>query len=128
MVKRARGITHREVGAMKVSDLTTTEELHPGDLDDPEYRAEWGRAHLAHEVAQRVIAYRVEHQLTQTELARMLGMRQPHIARLEAGEHEPSLAMLSRLARVLRMEFHIDITPRAVCLSALVRASSSPAS
>ena len=33
------------------------------------------------------------------------------IARLEAGEHEPSLATLSRLARVLGLEFHIDITP-----------------
>jgi transcriptional regulator with XRE-family HTH domain len=38
-------------------------------------------------------------------------MHQPAIARLEAGEHEPSLATLSRLARVLGIEFHIDITP-----------------
>ena len=59
----------------------------------------------------------MEHQLTQTELARMLGMRQPHIARLEAGEHEPSLAMLARLARVLGLEFHIDITRSALRLS-----------
>jgi transcriptional regulator with XRE-family HTH domain len=66
----------------------------------------------------RVISYRVEHKLTQSELARMLGMRQPHIARLEAGEHEPSLAMLSRLARVLGMEFHIAITRNALLLSA----------
>ena len=103
---------------MKVSDLKTTEELHAGDLDDPEYRAEWERTHLAHEIALRVISYRVEHQLTQTELARRLGMRQPHIARLEAGEHEPSLAMLARLARVLDMEFHIDITRGALRLTA----------
>ncbi len=58
----------------------------------------------------------------------MLGMRKPHVARLEAGEHEPSLTTLSRLARVLDMEFRIDITPRAVCLSASVRTSSSPES
>jgi ribosome-binding protein aMBF1 (putative translation factor) len=96
----------------------TTKELYTGDLDDPEYREERERTHLAHEVARRVISYRVEHKLTQTELARMLSMRQPHIARLEAGEHEPSLAMLSRLARVLGLEFHIDITRSAVRLSA----------
>ena len=101
---------------MKVRDLTRAEDLHTGDLDDPEYRAEWERSRLAHEVAVRVIAYRVEHQLTQTELARMLSMRQPHIARLEAGEHEPSLATLSRLARVLGMEFQIDITQSACAL------------
>jgi DNA-binding XRE family transcriptional regulator len=103
---------------MKGSDLTTTKEPSIGDLDDAEYREEWERTHLAHEVALRVISYRVEHQFTQAELARMLGMRQPHIARLEAGEHEPSLATLSRLARVLGLEFHIDITRSAVRLSA----------
>src|SRR6266705_137058 len=103
---------------MKTSDLKTAEEVQAADLTRPEYRAEWERSRLAHEVAVRVIAYRVEHQLTQTELARMLGMRQPHVARLEAGEHEPSLATLSRLARVLGMEFHIDITQSALRLTA----------
>ncbi len=103
---------------MKVRDLTTAGGLHTGDLIDPEYRAESDRTRLAHEVAMRVIAYRTEHKLTRTELARMLGMRQPHIARLEAGEHEPSLATLSRLACVLDMEFHIDITRSASRLTA----------
>ena len=103
---------------MKTSDLKTAEEVQAADLTRPEYRAEWERTRLAHEVAMRVIAYRVEHDLTQTELARVLGMRQPHIARLEAGEHEPSLATLSRLARVLDMEFHIDITRSALRLTA----------
>jgi DNA-binding XRE family transcriptional regulator len=103
---------------MKARDPKTAEELHTSDLDDSEYRAEWERTRLANDVAMRVIGYRMEHKLTQTELARMLGMRQPHIARLEAGEHEPSLATLSRLARVLGMEFHIDITRSALRLSA----------
>ncbi len=61
----------------------------------------------------RVIGYRIDHSLSQTGLAHILDMHQPAIARLEAGDHEPSLAMLSRLARVLRSEFHIDITPDA---------------
>lgn len=111
---------------MKGRDLTTTTELSTGELDVLEYRADWERTKLAHEVALRVISYRVEHQLTQTELARMLGMRQPHIARLEAGEHEPSLAMLARLARVLGLEFHIDITRSALRLS--TQAGRSPVS
>src|SRR5260370_34663398 len=88
---------------MKGRDLKTAEELHTSDLDDPEYRAQWERTRLAHDVAMRVIGYRMEHKLTQTELARILGMRQPHIARLEAGEDEPPPATLSRLARVRGM-------------------------
>jgi DNA-binding XRE family transcriptional regulator len=106
----------------KISDLKTGAELHAADMaNDPEYRAEWERTRFAHEVALRVLAYRVEHNLTQTALARLLGMRQPHIARLEASEHEPSLATLARLARVLDMEFHIDITQSALLLTAWAR-------
>jgi transcriptional regulator with XRE-family HTH domain len=87
-------------------------------MKDPAFRAEWQRTQFAHKVAMRVIQYRIEHDLSQTELARRLGMRQPHIARLEAGQHEPSLTMLQRLAEVLRIEFHIDITPKRVALTA----------
>lgn len=103
---------------MKVSDLKTAAMVQTTALDNPEYRAEWERTQFAHEVAMRVVAYRVKHKVTQAELAHTLGMRQPHIARLEAGDHEPSLATLSRLARVLGMEFHIDITRTALRLSA----------
>lgn len=42
-------------------------------------------------------------------LARKLGMRQPNIARLESGEHEPSLATLTRLSSVLGLDFSIEI-------------------
>jgi predicted transcriptional regulator len=42
-----------------------------------------------------------------------VGMHQPAIAQLEVGDHEPSLATLSRFASVLGLEFHIDITPDA---------------
>jgi DNA-binding XRE family transcriptional regulator len=103
---------------MKISELKRHEHIVAEDLKDPAYRAEWGRTRFAHEVAMKVIQYRVEHNLTQTELARRLGMRQPHIARLEAGDHEPTLATLRRLAQVLGLEFHIDITPDTITLTA----------
>lgn len=102
---------------MKLGELATHQAVTAEDLTDAAFRGEWERTRFAHEVALRVIQYRVEHRLTQTELARLLGLRQPHIARLEAGEHEPSLAMLHRLAQQLGMSFHIDITPEAVALT-----------
>jgi ribosome-binding protein aMBF1 (putative translation factor) len=95
----------------KLSDLKTASQIAAAELADPEIRREHERTALAHAVAMRVIGYRIDHGLSQTELARMLGMHQPAIARLEAGDHEPSLATLSRLARTLGVEFHIDITP-----------------
>lgn len=102
----------------KLSELKSARQVHAEDLRDPEIRAEYERAALAHAVAMRVIEYRTEHGLSQSALARRLGMQQPAIARLEAGDHEPSLATLSRLARGLGVEFHIDITPDTLDLRA----------
>lgn len=76
-------------------------------------------------VAIRVITYRAAHNLTQTALARQLGVRQPAIARLEAGEHGPSLATLARLSRGLGMDFSIDITPTTLGLRDVPDASSA---
>ncbi len=95
----------------KASELKTASQIAAEELADPEIRREHERTALAHAVAMRVIGYRVDHGLSQTGLARKLGMHQSAIARLEAGDHEPSLATLSRLARKLGVEFHIDITP-----------------
>jgi DNA-binding XRE family transcriptional regulator len=95
----------------KLSQLKTASQLRDELLRDPEVSAEWERTALAHAVALRLIRYRVDNDLTQTALSRELGMTQPAIARLEAGDHEPSFRTLGRLASELGMEFHIDITP-----------------
>jgi ribosome-binding protein aMBF1 (putative translation factor) len=95
----------------KVKHLKTHAQVVAESLKNLEYRAEAERAQFAHEVAMRVIAYRVKEGISQAELGRRVGMRQPHIARLEAGDHEPSLGTLARLSRGLGIEFHINITP-----------------
>lgn len=87
-------------------------------MKDDEYQAEAERREFAHQVAMRVIAFRVEHGISQAELGRRVGMRQPHIARLEGGDHEPSLTTLARLSRALGIEFHIDITPKHLVITA----------
>ncbi len=94
---------------VKLSELTSAEEIHERDMADPAYRAEHERTRFANELAVRVLRYRSEHDLTQTAFGRLVGMRQPHVARLELGEHEPSLATLVRLAAALGEDFTIDI-------------------
>ena len=101
---------------VKMSELRKAEDIAKDELRDPEVRREYERTVFANAVAVRVIRYRAEHGLSQTALARQLSMRQPAIARLEAGEHEPSLATLARLARGLGIDFSVDITPTAVGL------------
>ncbi len=43
-------------------------------------------------------------------------MKQPAVARLEAGEHNPSFDTLARLSSVLGIEFHIAVTPAGVAI------------
>ena len=78
---------------------------------DPEFRAEWERTALARAVALAVVGYRTRHGLSQTELAKLLGIRQPHISRLELGEHNPTPEMLQRLASKLGLRFVLEIAP-----------------
>lgn len=97
---------------MKLSDLKTSEQVLAEELHDPAFRAEWERTAVARAVAMRVLAYRTEHKLSQRALAAKLRMSQPQVARLEAGEHNPTIDMLTRLAEALDTEFVIDVRPR----------------
>lgn len=102
---------------MKTKKKLTIRELTPADavlrrnLRDPEFREEWNRTVLARAVATRIARYRAEHGLSQTGLAEMVGMHQPAIARLEAGEKNPTWETLARLAEALGIEFLVDIAP-----------------
>jgi ribosome-binding protein aMBF1 (putative translation factor) len=98
----------------KLSESRTGEELLVEDVKDPDVAAELARTAVANQLAILVIQYRVNRGLTQTALARQLGMRQPAIARLEAGDHEPSVAMLARLANKLGITLRLDLTPDSV--------------
>jgi len=99
------------IAMVKLSELRSADEIHEQDMRDLDYRREYERTRLANDVAIKVIQYRVKHGLTQAALARLLGMRQPHVARLESGDHEPSLSTLARLSTVLGLDFSVDVKP-----------------
>jgi transcriptional regulator with XRE-family HTH domain len=98
---------------MKPEDLISFEQILEEELGDPEFRAEWERLAPARAVANRLILYRAEHDLTQTALARLLGMSQPAIARLEIGEHIPTLPTLLKLSDVLGLEILVTMVPQS---------------
>lgn len=93
----------------KLSDLKSAAEIAANERRDPDVLAELERTSVAEQVALLLTSYRVEHGLTQTGLAELLGMHQPAIARLEAGTHEPSLATLARLSSALDISLDVHI-------------------
>ncbi len=96
---------------MKLSEMKTSDEVLAEALRDPAYAAEWNRTTVARAVALKVLTYRTEHELSQRSLAKRLGMSQPQLARLEIGEHNPTIDTLARLAQGLNIEFAIDVHP-----------------
>jgi transcriptional regulator with XRE-family HTH domain len=94
---------------MKLSDLSTSEEVLLGVLRDPAFRTEWERTAVARALASQVVAYRAKHGLSQRALADELHMSQLQVARLEAAIHNPEIETLQRVASVLDVEFDLKI-------------------
>ena len=88
-----------------------SEEMLARDLQKPEFRREYDRLALANAVSLEIVRYRAKHRLSQTALAKRLGMNQSAIARLEAAGHNPSFETLCRLSGTLGIEFLVDIAP-----------------
>lgn len=96
---------------MMDDQLVPHEEVLAEELRDPEFRAAWERTALARWLAIEVAHYRSVHDLSQRQLAKRLGVHQSDVARMEVGEHTPSLERLIRVASGLDIELMIDICP-----------------
>lgn len=88
-----------------------SEEMFARDMERPEFRREYERLALANAVSLEILRYRAKHHLSQTALAKRLGMKQSAIARLESAAHNPSFETLCRLSGMLGIEFLVDIIP-----------------
>jgi ribosome-binding protein aMBF1 (putative translation factor) len=97
---------------MNLDQLIPHEEVLAQDLRDPEFREEWERTAVARWLAIEVAHYRAEHGLSQRRLAERLGVHQSDVARMELGEHNPSVERLVRVASGLDIELMIDIRPK----------------
>ncbi|HEX4114922.1 MAG TPA: helix-turn-helix transcriptional regulator [Solirubrobacteraceae bacterium] len=96
---------------VKLSDMKTSEQVLAEEMNDPAFRAEWQRTTMARALALKVLAYRTEQHLSQRALAAKLDITQPQVARIEAGEHNPTIDTLARIAQTLDIEFAIDVRP-----------------
>jgi predicted transcriptional regulator len=77
-------------------------------LEDPLFAKEWKDSKPAYEVMKLLVDARLELGISQSELARKTGIKQPNISRLERGDCSPTLDTLSALARGLDKELKIS--------------------
>jgi len=105
----------------RVESYPSADEVLAEALQDAAVRVKWDETRLARDVALWLVRHRGEHSLTQSALAQQLGWKQPVVARLERGDHEPSMATLQHLVRTLGGEARISIDPDGVHLQVVRR-------
>lgn len=80
-------------------------------MSRPGAGAAYEAARLRYELGEAVRHRREELGLTQAELAERAGLKQPAVARFEAGGTMPTIPMLERLAEALEVRLDVRFQP-----------------
>lgn len=59
----------------------------------------------------KLYAERIKNKVSQQELAKKIGMKQPQLAKLETLESVPTLRTLNRYARGLGLKLEVELVP-----------------
>ena len=81
-------------------------------LRKPGIRKQYEELRPKYEIIQSIVARRIELSLSQRELARLVGMQQPAICRIERGDRNITVGTLFRVADALNLD--IEFKPRAL--------------
>ena len=76
-------------------------------LTNEEVREELKNNEAEYEIIKDIIQARKEKNLTQKELAELVGTKQSNISRLESGNYNPSLELLNKIARAIGKELEV---------------------
>jgi predicted transcriptional regulator len=91
---------------MSTTDIKTAEWL-----EDIEIRAEYGSATHKYDIASALVAARKMRNLTQAALAKIAGVSQAYIAKLESGEANPTIGRIVAIFAAIWLKPHISIVP-----------------
>lgn len=78
-------------------------------MKDEDFKAEYEKLKPRYELISELIKARRELNLTQEELAYRIGTQKSNISRFESGNYNPSLDFLSKVAKGLGKEIHIEL-------------------
>jgi len=78
-------------------------------LKNPELVKELEKNEAEYQLIEEIIQARLDQNLTQNDLAQLIGTRQSNISRLENGNANPSLEFLEKIASALgkKIEIHL---------------------
>jgi transcriptional regulator with XRE-family HTH domain len=92
--------------------MKTYDDYLKEKLKNAEFRKEWDNIQPEFEVIKAMIDVRNQLNLTQKELARLTGIQQADISKIENGTRNPSLNLLKRLADGMGMRLELRFIPK----------------
>jgi DNA-binding XRE family transcriptional regulator len=78
-------------------------------LQDKEVQEELKNNEAEYKIIEEIIMARQEKNLTQKELAELIGTKQSNISRLESGNYNPTIDFLNKIARAVGKELEVRI-------------------
>ena len=98
---------------MNKKESTNFEEFEGELLQDPEIRKEYENLKPKYDMIQSLIKRRNQLRMSQSQLARTVGTRQPAISRLERGDfNNVTLSTLIKVAHALDLDLDISLKTR----------------
>jgi DNA-binding XRE family transcriptional regulator len=86
------------------------EEIKKKLMLDEEFKEEYDKLQPRYEIISQIIEARKENNMTQSDLAKMVGTQKSNISRLESGNYNPSLDLLIKVANCLGKKLEIKIS------------------
>ena len=78
-------------------------------MKDDEFSKEYEKLKPRYEIISQIIEARAEQNISQEELALRAGTQKSNISRLESGTYNPSLDFITKLAKCLGKEVHVQL-------------------
>ena len=88
----------------------TFDKLLKQELKNPEFKKAYDDLELEFQIINLMVQRRIDKKLTQKQLAKKLGIKQPVISQFEQGNFNPSVKFLKRLAKALDAKIEIKIS------------------
>lgn len=76
---------------------------------NPQVKEELDKNQAEYDIIKAIISTRKEKNLTQKELAELVGTKQSNIARLESGTYNPTLQFLQKIASALGKKVSVSL-------------------
>jgi len=113
---------YEEGSEMTNKKATNYEEFKAELLKKPQIRKEYEALKPKYDMIRGIIERRSQMHISQTQLAKMVGTKQPAISRLEKGDHNTTLSTFFKVANALNLDISLKVQRGTTIISNKVRA------